>query len=77
MFADEGVVSTDPVADFLEFCSLCSNQKEQEEAEGGVSVYDCIKKREISNIIFIESNHRDYPCIKRLRMAMCLYCYVC
>ncbi|CEG78325.1 hypothetical protein RMATCC62417_12954 [Rhizopus microsporus] len=35
VFADEGVVSTDPVADFLEFCSLCSNQKEQEEAEGG------------------------------------------
>ncbi|KAI8337373.1 P-loop containing nucleoside triphosphate hydrolase protein [Choanephora cucurbitarum] len=25
----------DPVADFLEYCSLCSNQKELEEAEGG------------------------------------------
>ncbi|KAG1474507.1 hypothetical protein G6F56_000323 [Rhizopus delemar] len=32
---DEGVMSTDPVAEFLEFCTLCSNQKEQEEAEGG------------------------------------------
>lgn len=26
----------DNIADFLEYCSLCSNQKEMEEAEGGV-----------------------------------------
>jgi DNA helicase-2/ATP-dependent DNA helicase PcrA len=32
----EGLGSKDPVADFLEYCSLCSNQKELEEAEGGV-----------------------------------------
>ncbi|KAI8065345.1 P-loop containing nucleoside triphosphate hydrolase protein [Gilbertella persicaria] len=32
---DMGVVSSDPVADFLEYCALCSNQKELEEAEGG------------------------------------------
>jgi hypothetical protein len=29
-------IPSDPIAEFLEYCSLCSNQKEQEEAEGGV-----------------------------------------
>ncbi|KAI9478113.1 MAG: P-loop containing nucleoside triphosphate hydrolase protein [Benjaminiella poitrasii] len=31
----DDIVSTDPVAEFLEYCALCSNQKELEEAEGG------------------------------------------
>ncbi|KAI7903351.1 P-loop containing nucleoside triphosphate hydrolase protein [Cokeromyces recurvatus] len=31
----DDIVSTDPIAEFLEYCSLCSNQKELEEAEGG------------------------------------------
>lgn len=30
-------LNTDPITEFLEYCSLCSNQKELEEAEGGVS----------------------------------------
>lgn len=28
---------TDPIVEFLEYCSLSANQKEQDEAEGGVS----------------------------------------
>lgn len=27
----------DPIVEFLEYCSLSANQKEQDEAEGGVS----------------------------------------
>lgn len=29
----------DPVTEFLEYCALCSNQKELEEAEGGVRYF--------------------------------------
>lgn len=49
MLEVEGVVSSDPIADFLEFCALCSNQKEQEEAEGGVS--DFFYKRMLYSIL--------------------------
>ncbi|MBM6388048.1 MAG: hypothetical protein JSY10_29595 [Paenibacillus sp.] len=30
-------IDTDPIAEFLEYCALCSSQKELDEAEEGVS----------------------------------------
>jgi hypothetical protein len=66
---DAPVYSTkkSPFLDFLEYCTLCSNQKELEDAEvgeGGVSHIDNYLYF-VNTLVLIESNNRNNACIQR------------